>query len=122
MFLVYGVALSCGHEELNYINCGFKSQPGRSVSIVSGYGLGDREIEVRFSAEAKGFFLQPVSRSALGPTQPPVQWVPRVLSQGLKRGQGVTLTTHQSSAKVMNEQELYFLSPQAPLWRVVGQL
>jgi hypothetical protein len=34
-----------------------------------------------------------VSRPALGPTQPPVQWVPEVLSPGLKRG-GVTLTTH----------------------------
>jgi hypothetical protein len=35
-------------------------------------------------------FLPP----ALGPTQPPVQWVPGVLSPGVKRGRGVTLTTH----------------------------
>jgi hypothetical protein len=35
-----------------------------------------------------------VSRPALGPTQPPAQWVPGVLSPGLKRGRGVTLTTH----------------------------
>jgi hypothetical protein len=28
-----------------------------SVSIVSGYGLNDRAIEVRSPAEAKGFFL-----------------------------------------------------------------
>jgi hypothetical protein len=34
-----------------------------------------------------------VSRPALGPTQPPVQWVPWVLSPGVKRGRGVTLTT-----------------------------
>jgi hypothetical protein len=32
-----------------------------------------------------------VSRPALGPTQPPEQWVPGVLSPGLKRGRGVTL-------------------------------
>jgi hypothetical protein len=32
-------------------------QPGSSVSIVSGYGLDDRAIEVRSPAEAKGFFL-----------------------------------------------------------------
>jgi hypothetical protein len=32
-------------------------------------------------------------RPALGPTQPPVQWVPGVLSLGLKHGRGVTLTT-----------------------------
>jgi hypothetical protein len=40
------------------------------------------------------FPLASVSRPALGPTQPPVQWVPGVLSPGLKHGQGVTLTTH----------------------------
>jgi hypothetical protein len=40
------------------------------------------------------FPLTSVSRPALGPTQPPVQWVPGVLSPGVKRGQGVTLTTH----------------------------
>jgi hypothetical protein len=31
--------------------------PASSVSIVSGYGLDDRPIEVRSPAEAKGFFL-----------------------------------------------------------------
>jgi hypothetical protein len=30
-------------------------EPGSSVSIVSGYGLDDRAIEVRSPAEAKGF-------------------------------------------------------------------
>jgi hypothetical protein len=70
-------------------------EPGSSVSIVSGYGLDDRAIEVRFPAEAKGFFpLTSVSRPALRPTQPPVQWIPGVLSPELKRGQAVTLTTH----------------------------
>jgi hypothetical protein len=40
------------------------------------------------------FPLASVSRPALGPTQLPVGWVPRVFSPGLKRGRGVTLTTH----------------------------
>jgi hypothetical protein len=34
------------------------------------------------------------NRNSLEPTQPPVQWVPGVLSPGVKRGRGVTLTTH----------------------------
>jgi hypothetical protein len=41
------------------------------------------------------FPVTSVSRPALGPTQPPVQRVPGVLSPGVKRGQGVTLTTHR---------------------------
>jgi hypothetical protein len=35
----------------------YSTTPGSSGSIVSDYGLDDREIEVRSSAEAKGFFL-----------------------------------------------------------------
>jgi hypothetical protein len=42
----------------------------------------------------KDFPLTPVSGPALGLTQPPVQWVPGVLSPGLKHGRGMTLTTH----------------------------
>jgi hypothetical protein len=65
-------------------------QPGSSVSIVSGYRLDDREIEVRSPAEAKGF-----SSSLSCPDQ---LW--GVLSPELKRGRGVT---HPYSAEVENE-------------------
>jgi hypothetical protein len=65
-----------------------------SGSIVSDYGLDDRAIGVRFPAGAKIFPLASVSRPALGPTQPPLQWVPGALSPGVKRGWGVMLTTY----------------------------
>jgi hypothetical protein len=62
-------------------------EPGSPVSIVSGYTLNNRAIEVRSLAEAKGFFpLASLSRPSLGPTQPPVQCEPGGLSLGLKRG------------------------------------
>jgi hypothetical protein len=42
---------------------------------VSAYALDDRAIEVRCPAEERIFPLTSVSRSTLGFTQPPVQWV-----------------------------------------------
>jgi hypothetical protein len=69
------------------------------------------------------FLLAPASRQALRLTQPPIQWVPGVLSGGVKRGRGVTLTTHPHLvAEVKYEMELYLLCPHAPPWRVAGQL
>jgi hypothetical protein len=43
-------------------------------------------------SQKDAYILASVSRPALGPTQPPVQWVPGVLSPGVKRGRGVMLT------------------------------
>jgi hypothetical protein len=42
----------------------------------------------------ENFPLNSLSRPAVGPTQPPVQGVPEALSPEVKRGWGVTLTTH----------------------------
>jgi hypothetical protein len=54
----------------------FKSGPGSSVDIATGYGLDGLGIESRWGRD----FLY-LSTPALRPTQPPVQWV-----QGLSRG------------------------------------
>jgi hypothetical protein len=50
--------------------------------IMPGYGLDDRGFGSR---QGLGIFITTVSRPILGPTQPPVQWVPGALSFGVKR-------------------------------------
>jgi hypothetical protein len=71
---------------------------------VSGYGLNDQAIEVRSRAEAKDFFCNFCVQN--GSETHPVSCTMGTggLSPGLKRGRGVTLTTHPpSSAEVENE-------------------
>ena len=71
--------------------------PGSLVGIATAYGLDGPGTEPWWGRD----FLH-LSRPALGPTQPPVQWVPGP-SRGKreKRGRGVTLTPPPASAVVM---------------------
>jgi hypothetical protein len=50
--------------------------------IALGYGLDDWGSRVRFLAELGIFLFTTASRTALGPTQPPIQWLPGALSLG----------------------------------------
>ena len=69
-----------------------------SVGIATRYGLDGPGIETRWGED----FPHP-SRPALGPTQPPIQWVPG-LSWGYS-GRGVASRT-PSSAKIKERVEL----------------
>jgi hypothetical protein len=55
-----------------------------SVGIATGYGLDDREVGVQVPVESRITLLY-VVLTALGFTQPPIQWVPGALSLGVKR-------------------------------------
>ena len=66
----------------------YKCGRGSSVGIATGYGLDGPGIESRWGRD-----FPHLSRPALGPTQPPIQWLPG-LSWGYKSGRSVTLTSH----------------------------
>jgi hypothetical protein len=63
------------------------------------------------------FLFTTASRTALGPTQPPVQCVPGALSVGVKWPGCEADHSPPSSAEVKEWVELYPLSPNTPPWR-----
>ena len=73
---------------------GVESGPGSVVGIATGYGLEGPGIESRWRRD----FVH-LSRPALLPTQPPVQWVPG-LSRGLERPGRDAAPSPTSSAMV----------------------
>jgi hypothetical protein len=65
-----------------------------------------------------GIFLSTTtSRMALGPTQPPIQWVPEALSLGVKQLGHEADHSPPSSAEVKECMALYLHSPNTPSWR-----
>jgi hypothetical protein len=68
-------------------------------------------IGVRFPAELGIFLSATASRPTLGPTQPPIQEIPEVLSPGVKRSVREADHSPQSSAEVRECVELYLHSP-----------
>jgi hypothetical protein len=52
---------------------------------MSPFAFDDRGSRVRFSAGRRNFIFTTASRTALVPTQPPIQWLLGALSLGIKR-------------------------------------
>jgi hypothetical protein len=73
-----------------------------SVGIALGYGLDDRDSRVRFPAGLGIFLFTTVSGTALGPTQPPIQWVPGVLSLKVHRPEREAERSPPCSTEVKN--------------------
>jgi hypothetical protein len=67
---------------------------GSAVSIVSGYELDDQAIEVRSPAEERGFSSNLCVQTGSEAHPASCTMGTRVLTLGVNRGRGVTLTTH----------------------------
>ena len=93
------------------IYCG----PGSSVGIATDYGLDGP------GSNPGGDEIFRLSRPALGPTQPPVQWVPR-LSGGKVRPGRAADHSPPSSAAVMEEYSYTSTHPLGHTGPVTGTL
>jgi hypothetical protein len=94
----------------------FKSRDN-SVGIALGYGLTVGVLGFNSRRGLGIFFLTTASRPALGPTQPPFQWVSAFLSLGVKRSVHEGDHSPPSNAEVKEWVELYLHSPNKPSWR-----
>jgi hypothetical protein len=87
-----------------------------SVGIALGYGLDDRSSRVRFPVGVGIFLFTTASRTAVGPTEPPTQWVTGSLSPGVKRPGRKADHSLPSGAEVKECVELYLHFPTMPSW------
>ena len=94
----------------SHINSGRDS----SVGIATRYGMDGPGIKSRRGRD----FPHP-SIPTLGPTQPPVQWVPG-LSPGVKRPGRRADNPPPSNCRGQERIELYLYSPSGPSWPVMG--
>jgi hypothetical protein len=66
----------------------------------------------------KNFLFSTSSRQALGPAQPPIQWVPGLFPLGLS-SRGVKLTTHLQLVRRSRKYGSIHSLPHTPSWRSV---
>jgi hypothetical protein len=107
-----GVKFKCRNFDI-YLHWFVRCNTDISITDLSpqSYGLNNRGSRLRFPAGAGIFLLTTASRPALGPTQPPIQWVPGALSLGVKRPGREADHSPPYSAEVKECVELYLHSP-----------
>jgi hypothetical protein len=84
---------------------------------IIGYGLDDRVLGFDSRGGLRIFLFVTASRTALGPTKPPIQWVPGAFSLEIKRPGREADHSHPSSAEIKECVELYLRSPNTNSWR-----
>ena len=89
-----GVRSSTRARDFSFLSKCPEDGPGSSVGIATGYGLDGPGIESRWRRD-----FPHLPRPALGPTQPPVQWV-LVFPGGKERPGREADPSHPSSAVV----------------------
>jgi hypothetical protein len=94
-----------------YMANNFKKSCDSSVGVALSYVLDDRGSRVRLPAGAGNFSLHHRARTALDPTQPPIQCVPGALSLGVKRTGLEADHSPPSGAGIKECFELYIHSP-----------
>jgi hypothetical protein len=86
-----------------------------SIDAATRYGLNDRGVGVRVLVGSRNFNFSVSSRPALGPTQLPIQWLPRVLSS-VWRGRGVKLTTYLQLSVEVKKTWVYTSTSHTSSW------
>jgi hypothetical protein len=86
------------------------------IFLALGCELDDRGPRVRFPAGLGIFLFTTVSRTALGPTQTPIQWILGALSLGVKRPGREADHSPPSSADVKECVNIYLHSPNTFSW------
>jgi hypothetical protein len=68
-----------------YFQNSFERRRDSVIIIATGYELDDRGVGIRVSVKTRIFTSPCCQKLALGSTRPPIQWVPRAFSPGVKR-------------------------------------
>jgi hypothetical protein len=84
-----------------------------------GVGSAFRAIDIGFEIHCWFYCMPFPPRTALGPTQLPIQWIPGALYLRIKRPWREADHSPPSSAEVKEWVELHFHSPNTPSWRGV---